>query len=586
MKDMKLKFDVIIVGGGAAGFTTALSIIRPDLWPAHFPRSVYSSNNLRPLRILLIEAQSDLLRKLAATGNGRCNLGNLHVTAADYPTFTVVDGCKVDGCKPDDLTKDLPVQALNFWSPRDTVNWFLNMGLALTAEEGRLYPYTKRAASVRDVMLNCFWSSQRDNTWQNTCEVYCDTAVKSVSYDGNKFKLLLSSDRCVITDKLVLAAGGEVQPSGKHFAGSGLALAESLGLVLDQPRPALVPLQLKHPLKRVAGLRCHGKLTVRRLNRTDIAGADGIDLFSDQGEILFTDYGLSGIPALSCAAALGVPAGPESVTVASDSVGKKGGKSLLEEVAILDFFPEWSEMKLSAQLVYNASVHAKSTFSADVDYYQANCQTDYRSKESSASRADIKQRLSELSHYDQIYFTENEYQAACSGLLDLNLSKEIWYRLNNFAKPKSSDKHLTGQNYQYKHRGDFCGVAVENYKPSTLGREYRQSIDCEPVISVAELSSTLKHFVMLLAGTKDYSNAQTNAGGLKLKQFKTNFEAKNIPGLYAVGEILSVTGVCGGYNLHWAWASGSRAGLDLLRRYAKETLGQLPDWQAQLDYLE
>ena len=58
-------------------------------------------------------------------------------------------------------------------------------------------------------------------------------------------------------------------------------------------------------------------------------------------------------------------------------------------------------------------------------------------------------------------------------------------------------------------------------------------------------------------GTEDYRTAEVTLGGLATTEFSSkSFEAKNYPGLYAIGEALDVTGWLGGYNFQWAWASG------------------------------
>lgn len=70
------------------------------------------------------------------------------------------------------------------------------------------------------------------------------------------------------------------------------------------------------------------------------------------------------------------------------------------------------------------------------------------------------------------------------------------------------------------------------------------------------LASTLKYFEVEIEDTNDFSNAQVCAGGVELSEITQNFESKLVKGLYLVGELLDVDGICGGYNLQWAFASG------------------------------
>ena len=72
---------------------------------------------------------------------------------------------------------------------------------------------------------------------------------------------------------------------------------------------------------------------------------------------------------------------------------------------------------------------------------------------------------------------------------------------------------------------------------------------------------SIKTFPMNINGTKPFANAQVTAGGVDLSQVKERtFESRLVNGLYFAGEILDVDGICGGYNLQWAWTSGYLAG--------------------------
>ena len=64
----------------------------------------------------------------------------------------------------------------------------------------------------------------------------------------------------------------------------------------------------------------------------------------------------------------------------------------------------------------------------------------------------------------------------------------------------------------------------------------------------------------MITGCRDFSCAQVCAGGVKLSSVNSNLEAKKIPHLYFVGEVLDVDGDCGGYNLGFAWMSGMIVG--------------------------
>lgn len=74
------------------------------------------------------------------------------------------------------------------------------------------------------------------------------------------------------------------------------------------------------------------------------------------------------------------------------------------------------------------------------------------------------------------------------------------------------------------------------------------------------LLQTLKHFPVNATGLNDFTQAQVTAGGVPLEELDENFQSTKVPGLFLCGELLDVDGICGGYNLQWAWTSGWIAG--------------------------
>ncbi|MDY3196559.1 MAG: aminoacetone oxidase family FAD-binding enzyme, partial [Paracholeplasma sp.] len=80
--------------------------------------------------------------------------------------------------------------------------------------------------------------------------------------------------------------------------------------------------------------------------------------------------------------------------------------------------------------------------------------------------------------------------------------------------------------------------------------------------SFEQLFNVLNDFRFEVISSKDFDEAQVTAGGVKLNQVdKITLESNLIPGLYFCGEVLDVDGLCGGYNLQWAWSSGYVAGM-------------------------
>jgi len=78
---------------------------------------------------------------------------------------------------------------------------------------------------------------------------------------------------------------------------------------------------------------------------------------------------------------------------------------------------------------------------------------------------------------------------------------------------------------------------------------------------IEDIARRLHRWSLRPEGTAGYAQAEVTVGGIDTKELSSKtFESKKVPGLYFIGEVLDVTGQLGGFNLHWAWASGSAAG--------------------------
>ena len=233
-----------IIGAGASGMAAALAA-------AELPEA----------RVVLLERQARVGRKLQATGNGRCNLTNLHALRGGY-----------HGQEPDFWGK-----ALERFGPEETLGWFRGLGLFTVAEEsGRVYPYSDQANSVVDVLR---FALDRPNITLKT-----GFEVEKVRKTSAGFRVE-GAGETVECDRLIVACGGL---AGTKLGGSmsGYKLLRSLGHHCTKLRPALV--QLKTGWSGVAALKgvranCHAEIY------------RGETLISrSTGELQFTEYGLSG----------------------------------------------------------------------------------------------------------------------------------------------------------------------------------------------------------------------------------------------------------------------------------------------------
>ena len=269
-----------IIGGGASGMAAALAAAENE-----------------NVRVVLFERQARLGRKLQATGNGRCNLTNLHATAGGY-----------HGDQP-----EFAREALQAFDVEQTLEWFRNLGLFTVAEaSGRVYPYSDQANSVVDVLR--FALEKENIQLELGFEV---TRLRKV--DGG-FCVENGTDtvRC---DRVIIACGGL---AGTKLGGSmaGYQLLRSMGHKMTKLRPTLV--QLKCGWNGVAALK-----GVRANCRAQIL-KDGQLHNESVGEIQFTEYGLSG---------------PVIFEVSRDACYGRG-----EWICRLDFMPDISEDEIRSEL--------------------------------------------------------------------------------------------------------------------------------------------------------------------------------------------------------------------------------------------
>jgi hypothetical protein len=239
--------NIAIIGGGAAGMVAAIE-------------AAYTNPELKTV---IYERMDRVGKKLLATGNGRCNYTNLGATVDNYY-----------GRSP-----EFVLNAFTEYTVDDTINFFNNLGVFPREEEaGKLYPFSGQAAAVLDALRN-----ELDRL--GIAALHAD--IKSVAKTKKGFKMTDSEGKDYFCDRLIMAAGGCASPSlGSN--GSGYKLLESLGHHITSLAPALV--QLKTPTdetKALQGIKIEGTLTV--LSDEKVLG-------SDSGEILFTDYGISGPP--------------------------------------------------------------------------------------------------------------------------------------------------------------------------------------------------------------------------------------------------------------------------------------------------
>ena len=266
--DVGRTYDTVVIGGGASGLAAALTAAREGR------------------RVCVIERDVACGLKILATGNGRCNLSNASLDTARYlhPTFAGA----VLGEAPE----------------RELERFFASLGILTAREDDRLYPYSFRAESVRDALIDACRRAGLD--------MICGAFVVAASRDANgTWSLTVRHPAGKLRSKPQRDRKAELRARRRALAeaktvedlysaqsviiavGDAVGdLAPLFGLPSLPPSPVLCPVSATVPgaepgaLEVLNGLRAHTRLTLRR---------DHAPLWSEEGEILFRPFGISGV---------------------------------------------------------------------------------------------------------------------------------------------------------------------------------------------------------------------------------------------------------------------------------------------------
>lgn len=289
---------VIVIGGGAAGLMAAVTAARDN-------------------RVTVLERAPRVGRKLAVTGNGRCNLTNLNMGVEHY-----------HGEDP-----EFVIPALRRFGVGDTLELFRRMGLITVAEaSGRVYPHSDQAGSVVDVL--------RLQAADLGVELRCEFFAHEIRPEKGGFRVMSDTEE-LFADRVIVAAGGA---AGGNVGGSeaGYTLLARLGHTRTRLYPSLVQLRTDNSFTRpLKGVRADGRVEIISRGRTVAAG---------EGEIQFTDYGISG-PAVFDVSRAAVTAGECSARL-----------DLLRDVGLselTDMLRARLESSLTAENLLTGTVHNK-----------------------------------------------------------------------------------------------------------------------------------------------------------------------------------------------------------------------------------
>ena len=239
-----MKTEIAVIGGGASGLMAAVTAKKSGK------------------EVIILERKDRILKKVLITGNGRCNITNVNANISNY------FGKNISSVE----------NILNRFTPQDTMDFFNELGIICNEENrGKVYPLSGQASSVVDAL--------RFEAERLGIKIETEFYVRKIEKDGFKFRIYSEDKKKIEAGRVILAAGGQSYPElGSN--GSGFELAKELGHSVTKLSPSIVQLKTeKNQVKGLQGIKTDVAVT---------AYGDNKKICTYDGELLFTDYGISG----------------------------------------------------------------------------------------------------------------------------------------------------------------------------------------------------------------------------------------------------------------------------------------------------
>lgn len=250
-----MKQKIGIIGAGASGLIAA-----------------YFASHNKHTEVHIFEKQNKIGRKVAATGNGRCNLTNMNMGSEHYHSGDI----------------HFVTDVLQHFTLQDTLNFFHSIGIVTTTlENGKVYPSSLQASTVVKVFEH--------ELSHNNVQIHLSRKIESIQPVHHGFKVITAGKEEHFFHKVILACGSCAYGS-LGASKDGYELAQSLGHTIIEPFPAILPLNIVNKqLHTLQGIRWDCTLSV-------VIGNTTVQKITD--EVLFTAYGISGPAALSISRAV------------------------------------------------------------------------------------------------------------------------------------------------------------------------------------------------------------------------------------------------------------------------------------------
>lgn len=242
--------DVLIVGGGASGLALGAMLKEKD----------------SSLSVTVAEQLDRVGKKLAITGNGRCNITNKLLHKDNFHSHF----------------NDKAIQTVSDFDFTKTSKFFSGLGIEFSFENNKAYPLSFQASSVVDVFR--FILEKQNVKVETNCKI---TEIKK---EGNVFKAYTESRKVLKAKCVVIATGGLAGGNKLGSTGDGYRLLKSFGHKIYEQKPVIVQVKTDNTFTRqLKGIKVTAEASVIVNSKT---------IKKDCGEVLFCDYGLSGPPIL------------------------------------------------------------------------------------------------------------------------------------------------------------------------------------------------------------------------------------------------------------------------------------------------
>ena len=243
-REISKVYKVAIIGGGMGGLVS----------------SILLSERFGGDGVCLIEKLPRLGKKILSTGNGQCNISNIDLSCGHYHSNN----------------RDFYVPIITKYPYKSLESFFKNLGIPMIEEDGKIYPLSKQA--------NCILDGLRFKVESLKTNVFLNTVAIGIIKE-NFYKIKCENNVEIYAENVILAVGGKSQ---RHLGtdGSSYKLATSLNHSLTNLYPSLVQLKVEQSkIKGLKGLK----------QKANVKAVVGGKVVSEKlGEVLFTDYGLSG----------------------------------------------------------------------------------------------------------------------------------------------------------------------------------------------------------------------------------------------------------------------------------------------------